>query len=456
MSLRTFVVPLKWLVTLLALAALLAAAGLVNREFSKNRGGEAGEESGEPEHVDKGVIKLSTESALSHGLKDEPVREVSWLERVTVYGRVVPNPRATVEIRAPFAGLLRAAPDKPWPALGSAVAAGQVVAWLDIRVGPLERLELQAKLAEARLKQKGAEKILKTREERAASVKGSPVFSGKEQDEVRVQLAEAKTALDTAKAAVKLWEEALADIDRQSEAKSSTWSYRLTAPIEGEVTELAGRAGMFIEAGGLIARLVDFRRALVRLDIPQEALSAGSPPAVAVFAAATVPPGLRGAANRTEGSNSVSSTRAFLVGTAPGVDATSQLLGYWYEVRTETDYDGAPNTGNSSTWRPGLFVKAHLKIPQAKPRTAFSVPTTALLYHQGRALVYVRLASSGSERTVRYKRREVQVLGRDGERWVLAEGVTEGDGVTKDDAVVSHSAQVLLSEEFKQGGADND
>jgi multidrug efflux pump subunit AcrA (membrane-fusion protein) len=94
-------------------------------------------------------------------------------------------------------------------------------------------------------------------------------------------------------------------------------------------------------------------------------------------------------------------------------------------------------------WRPGLFVKALVKVPDAKPRTAVAVPEGALLYHQGRALVYVRVGPG------RFERREVQVLGRDGTRWALAGGVEAGE------RVVSHRAQVLLSEEFRTE-ADND
>jgi hypothetical protein len=72
------------------------------------------------------------------------------------------------------------------------------------------------------------------------------------------------------------------------------------------------------------------------------------------------------------------------------------------------------------------------------------VPSAALLYHQGRALVYVRLSPG------RYERREVQVLGRDGERWVLAPGEVQAG-----EPVVCKRAQVLLSEEFR-GEMDND
>jgi hypothetical protein len=79
----------------------------------------------------------------------------------------------------------------------------------------------------------------------------------------------------------------------------------------------------------------------------------------------------------------------------------------------------------------------------APARQAVSVPRTALLFHQGRAWVYVRTGPG------QYSRRLVRALGRAGNRWVLAGGVAAGE------PVVYRQAQVLLSEEFRgEGEAD--
>jgi hypothetical protein len=140
------------------------------------------------------------------------------------------------------------------------------------------------------------------------------------------------------------------------------------------------------------------------------------------------------------------------------VEAAAQLISYLYEVPEESAYRVAQRTNGdpqaraaepnhvAERWRPGLFVKAYHRAPEAPSREAIAVPAAALLYHQGRALVYVRLSTGKSER---YQRREVQVLGREGDRWILAGGISVGD------PVVSRQAQVLLSEEFK-GDVDND
>src|SRR5262249_21871396 len=118
------------------------------------------------------------------------------------------------------------------------------------------------------------------------------------------------------------------------------------------------------------------------------------------------------------------------------VELASQHAAYWYEVDTAGKVV-------SAAWRPGLFVKAQVRVGGA-PLAGVSVPGAGLLYHDGRALGDVRLGPG------RFERREVRVLGREESgRWVLAAGVEAGE------PVVSRRAQVLLSEEFR-GEVDND
>jgi hypothetical protein len=73
-----------------------------------------------------------------------------------------------------------------------------------------------------------------------------------------------------------------------------------------------------------------------------------------------------------------------------------------------------------------------------------SVPVGAVLFHQGRALVYVRVGPGA------YERREVRPLGRERETWVLAARQTsDPTGLEPGEVVVQRGAQVLLSEEFR-------
>src|SRR5262249_40404456 len=95
-----------------------------------------------------------------------------------------------------------------------------------------------------------------------------------------------------------------------------------------------------------------------------------------------------------------------------------------------------------AAWRPGRFVTALLRLPSAPKRSAVAVPTSAILTHQGRLLIYV-------EQTPRkFIRREVRLLVREGDQAILATGVRPGE------AVVVRQAEVLLSEEFRSPAED--
>jgi hypothetical protein len=435
---------LGWVIAVAFVGGLLALAYVFHGRYRS--GPEAGGENAqEAKRAVNGVVKLGAELAESLGLKEDVAQEVEWQQRIPAYGRVVPNPRAIAEIRAPFAGTLRSAPGRDWPALGSRLQAGNVLGWLDIRVGPQERLDLEIKLREARVKLQGAEEVFKIQQERVQrfqTLETPGVVSRADLDPALVQLADARTQMATAKAAVQQWEEALAEINRQGERENTTWSQPLKAPAPGEIIDLAGRPGMALEAGGLVARVVDFRRALVRLDLPARVLAGGPPSEVELLDRGDASFAFEGATNRPETSPLARSVRAKLVGAAPQVE-TSQFAGYWYEADTTPASEKGSLSAGGAIWRPGLFVKALLKVPQSSPQHAVAVPETALLFHQGRVLVYVGIAPG------RFEQREVQILGREAGRVVLASGVTPGE------RVVSRRAQVLLSEAFRSA-ADND
>jgi biotin carboxyl carrier protein len=424
----------KWLAALLGLTALLVGAYLVNREVQRRREAEKmdGAKRGQ-----KGIVKLDGES---YGIKDEPARAVTWYRPVAVYGRVVPNPQATIEVRSPFAGTLRADPNAPWPTPGQTVKKGQLFGRVDIRVGPQERLDLQMKWNEARLKQQGAEEVVAIHEKRVERLHragSSDFLPRKELDEALVQLADARTQLHTAQAAVTLWEKALRTIEQRPNGPSAGWTEPLLAPAEGEVTELAARPGTAVEAGGLVVRVVDFGRPLVRLDLPPEVLTAGPPPQVELTPAPVSPPVL-GVTSLSESAPRAAPLLARLVGPAPQVDVASQFAAYCYEVPPEA----ARAAKDGFAWRPGLFVKAAVRCAGERPQQAVSVPRSAVLFHLGRAWVYVTVGPG------RYERCEVQLLGQEADRWILT-------GVAANDPVVWKQAQVLLSEEFR-GDIDND
>jgi hypothetical protein len=435
-AIRPMVVALKWLATLGAVAAVLVAAWYVNRDARGQRAEETAP-TPPPFKFIQGVLKLNAQSVETFGIKDETAKDIDWVPKVAIYGRVVPNPRATTEARAAFAGKLRAPAGGKWPNLAAHVKAGEVLAYLEVRLGPQDRLDLQAKLGEAKIRQDGAAKVVQIHKERVKRLETAPqTLVRSDLDAALVALADAETQLATSSASVKLYQDALAALDQPGDPKQTAWSVPVNAPADGEITELAAQPDTVVEAGGLVARVVDFRKALVRVDIPANLLTGPPPTSLKLFVLPAPGPAFEGPNNRTEPAEPPKAVTATRVGVAPQVDPALQAAGYLFEVTGSDDSAAAQ-------WRPGLFVKAYLPVNDAKPIPAVAVPKGALLYHQGRALVYVRLSGN------RFKRAEVTVLGRDGDWWVLSAGVDA------DDQVVTAGALALLSAEFR-ADVDND
>jgi cobalt-zinc-cadmium efflux system membrane fusion protein len=440
-------IAVKWLAAGALLGGVAAGAFFLHARMEEKRRQEtAGDQVQAPQRFQGKAIKLNANLADSYGLTVEPAKAATWQERVVVYGRVVPNPRATFEVRAPFAGTLQAVEGTPWPAPGQTVGAGQPLARIALRVGPQERLDFLSKLAEAREKRRGAEEVCKRRQEivdRLVKARSSGIPQ-RELDEAQIQLVEAQTQLSSARAALDLWQQCLDEIDALPAKAAGAWSKALAAPagdgrpMELEVVELAAQPGAAVEAGGLVARLVDCSRALVRLDLPAAVLHAGPPPGSVELTTAAP----------------AAAMKATFVGPAPQVDTASQLVGYFYQAEAPHPVSAGNDAGKAgrTCWRPGLFVQAQL--PGGESREAVAVPADALLYHQGRSLVYVRTAPD------LYERREVQVLGHEGDRCLVAPlGLLLEDnqlnlGVKPDELVVSSQAQVLLSAEFRRDSDD--
>lgn len=454
---RRILVLLKWLIALGLVGGLLFAAYVANGLMRAERAAEGEEERiVVPRRVVDGVVELGTELAERSGLAAAPARAAEWIERVPIYGQVVDNPAAVTDLRSPFAGMLREAPDSPWPAPGRWVRAGQTLGWIDVRVSPHERLTLQDNLNTAILKKKGAEKVVALQRERVKrieSVSRSQIVPGQQLDDARVLLTDAETQLAIASASVELWKKALTEADRPGHHEPTNFSQPLVAPADGEIVELTAHPGEEVEAGVAIGKLVDARRVLIRLDIPPDLLGAGPPGPLKIQATAA---GFS-SGHTLAGSPpppDATTIEAIPVGPAPRIDDASQFIRYWYERERDPGEDSGKShkpgsgsgdgEGSGMLWRPGLQVQAWMTPRGASKRPAVAVPVESVLLHQGRSLVYIQLEPG------EYQRREVRPLGRDGDSWIVTphrDG--QPDGLRPGEIVVSRGAQILLSEEFR-------
>jgi hypothetical protein len=130
---------------------LVGFGGLVGLPFLLSwLGSSAGvpKEEGKVSQRSGASIKLGPKLAELYGIKAEAAKSLTWQARAIIFGRIVPNPHAAAELRAPFAGTMQSGV-KGWPGIGVQVALGQELAVVQARFSPQERLDLQSKLAEA-------------------------------------------------------------------------------------------------------------------------------------------------------------------------------------------------------------------------------------------------------------------------------------------------------------------
>jgi hypothetical protein len=432
---------IKWTITLLVGGLLLGSAWLTYGLVTARRAAETVEVK---KKLEGGRIKLSAKEA-ELNLQVEKVKDIEWVPKLAVYGRVVSNPSATTEVRAAFAGRLRRANGNRWPTIAGHVKAGDVLGHLEVRA-PQDRLDLVAKSTEARLRVEGARKIWVYQQNRVKRFELSqPSIPRSELDAALVALAEAETQVAVNEAAAKLWQDALTALDQHGDLKQITWSLPILAPSDGEITELAGRPDMAVEAGSLIAKVVDFGKALVRVDIPS-GLRAQPTKTLTFSVLPSTPPAFEGPTNRPEPREPTAAVTGELAGVAGQVDATGQTTGYLYQVNDtqRANKDVLP----VNLLRPGLFVSAQLAVP-GKAVSALTVPKSAVVYHQGRALVYIELppkektpAPARAEARF-FQRVEVGILGREENALIVTGYLVDGD------TIVTEGAVYLLSAEFR-------
>ncbi len=358
----------------------------------------------------KGVRFKRPEHARLRGIEAQDVKSAQWRPKLHVDGRVVPNPHASLEIRAPFAGILRLDAAESKLRLGTAVEPHDTLALFDARFTPTESLDLKTKLVEAEARHKSAEEVVKIRQERLARLNRLQVgvLSQDDVDAASVQLSEARMQANVALTQYTIWKQALESVGKK------TVSVPIQSPIAGEIAEIGVQPGASVDAGQMIARIVDFRRVLLRLDFPTASTSDRPPSPVYIQAL-----------------DSTVAWRARLRGRASSLEPGLQKASWYYEIVPD-------EKGASPRWQAGLYARADLDDMSKSAEPAIAIPASALLVHQGRTLVYIE------RRPGRYERREVTLLGRAGDTLYVS-----AEGWLADEKVVISGAQVLLSEEFR-------
>ena len=350
------------------------------------------------------IVTIDRETQVRIGLKTEAVTKQTVYPEIAAYGRLLEDPSSSFVVRAPVAGVLRRG-SREWPGLGEVLVDGQLLGVIEPRLVPFERVDLDARLTNARGDVSALEATLavsKATYDRTKALNADD----KNMSDRAVQEAQAKVKAD----------EARLDAARKNVAKfeaAAKTEAGQTGPMPlvtqaGEVVELIARPNEAVESGQAILRVARFDKMLARVDLP-----AGEVAASKISTARIV------AVGREE--QQVRGERVALV---PLADPRTLGEGYLFRV-----------AGLGGMLRPGAAVTAYLQI-DGKPSTGFLIPQSAVVRTGGKTWIYRQVADD------KYTRQEVTLASGSNRGWLVA-------GVTERDRVVTVGAQLLLSEEQK-------
>jgi len=353
------------------------------------------------------VVTLDQETQKRAGIEIKTIATVSLPPETVAYGRLLEDPSRSFVLRAPFAGVLRERSDRAWPRIGERLAAETVIGELTPRFAPVERIDLTSRLSAARA---DVPAMQASRAAAQASFDRLKLLNSEDKNvsdrvvqEAEARLKGEQARLEAAAETVKSLEAALAPVSGSQREVS------LKTGAGGEVVELLAKPGETVESGQTILRLARFDRLLARVDLP-----AGEPVDEGISTARIVPLGYEDRSLRAQG-----------ISRAPTTDTKMLGAGYLFQV------DAA-----GLSLRPGVAITAFLRRP-GPAQEGCLIPREAVVRHEGKAWVYVRIAAD------RFVRREVLLDGSAAGGWFQRSGFSPGD------KVVAAGAQLLLSEELK-------
>ncbi len=405
---------LKWPGGLL-LVAVLAIGGYW--AFVQGRGELASERAKDqpikaPPRVSRGlggeaIVTLDPATQERMGLRVEELKGISFRPEVMAYGVLQEDPAGTFAVRAPLSGALVESKERSWPRIGEMLSDGAVVGALSPGLGPLDRVDLSARLAAWRADVEATSASLGAARQslerlRVLNAENKNVSDRAVQEAVATVKGE-EARLQAARETMSLVESAL------SARPGRAGSVPLIAARGGEVIESPARPGESVSGGDVLLRVERFDRLLASVSVaPGESIDLTSSTA-RVFVVGY-------------GDHPVTAER---VGFVPSVDP--KALGEAMLLRLPVEAPG---------WRPGLAVTAYL--PSAgEAREGVEVPRAAVARAMGGAWVYVQ---SGPDRFVR---RGISTDQPTGKGWFVSEGLKAGQ------RVVVTGAVLLLSEEMK-------
>lgn len=315
---------------------------------------------------------------------------------------------AEVEIRAPLAGRLSVPPSGHWPRQGERVDAGAVLGFVEPVLSAPELAQLEALSMEFELKTLEVEhgvheaqtrlSFAEREHARIAKLHEHVLATAQELEGAERDLALARCELEALETTARKLEQMLAArSERRGGAVGPALRFAITAPISARVIESAAVEGAFVDAGDVLARVIDTSRMWVEARVSEFdlALVRKAPAGSVTFAA------LPAARFEVAGSALV---------LQPQVDADSRTLALRCELANS---DGALVAGMLAQ------VELALEIVDA----AVSVPLEAIVLDQGQPTAYVMLDGE------LFQKRELELGVKDGGFVEVRRGLAPGERV---------------------------
>ncbi len=350
------------------------------------------------------IVTIDRETQIRIGLKTETVTKQTVYPEIAAYGRLLEDPSASFVVRAPVAGVLRRGP-REWPGLGEVLADGQSLGVIEPRLVSFERVDLDARLTNARGDVAALEATLaasKATYDRTKALNAND----KNMSDRAMQEAEAKVNADEAR--LNAARKNVVEFDAATKREAGQTGPMPLVTRAGEVVELIARPNESVESGQPILRVARFDTMLARVDLPAGEVAGSKVSTARIVAVGREDQQVRG-------------ERVALASLA---DPRTLGEGFLFRV-----------AGFGGILRPGAAVTAYLQV-DGKPSTGFLIPQSAVVRTGGKTWIYRQVADD------KYSRQEV-TLGTSSNRGWLVTGVTERD------RVVTVGAQLLLSEEQK-------
>ena len=337
------------------------------------------------------VVTLDAETQKRMALETATLVTDTVHPEVAAYGRVQEDPEASFVVRAPTAGILRAAPGRNWPSIGETIPDGVSMGAIEPRLAPIERVDLVTRLSDARADVEAAEARVNAAR---SSFERARILNADNKNISDRALQEAEASLKTEEARLAAARRNVAELEAAA-ARQAAGTTPMPLPVArgGEVVEILARPNETIESGQPIVRVARFDRLLVRVDVP---------------------------AGETVDRN----------------DPSTLGQGFLFRI-----------VGAAPSLRPGAAIVAYLQAPGA-PQQGVIVPYSAIVRSGGKTWVFRQLEPD------KFSRSEVAVDRTTGRGVFVMQGLKPGERVVSQGAQLllseEQKSQIQVGEEAEQ------